>query len=59
MPGVPDFLKNGDVAKVRIKPIGNLVLEKQSVNPHMARFAIRDAGATVAAGICIELTEKK
>lgn len=55
----PDFIKNGDVAKVRIKPIGNLVLEKQGDNPHMARFAIRDAGATVAAGICIELTEKK
>jgi len=55
----PDFLKNGDVAKVRIKPIGNLVLETQAVNPHMARFAIRDAGATVAAGVCIELKAKK
>src|SRR3989338_2835103 len=55
----PDFLKNGDVAKVRIKPIGNLVLETQATNPHMARFAIRDAGATVAAGVCIELTAKK
>ncbi|MFA6022507.1 MAG: translation elongation factor EF-1 subunit alpha [Candidatus Pacearchaeota archaeon] len=55
----PDFLKNGDVAKVRIKPIGNLVLEKQGDNPHMARFAIRDAGATVAAGICIDLVPKK
>src|SRR3990167_7096668 len=55
----PDFIKNGDVAKVRIKPIGNLVLEKQADNPHMARFAIRDAGATVAAGVCIELTAKK
>lgn len=55
----PDFLKNGDVAKVKIKPMGNLVLEKQSDNPHMSRFAIRDAGATVAAGVCIELTEKK
>ena len=54
----PDFLKNGDVAIVRIKPIGNLVLEKQSVNPHMARFAIRDAGATVAAGVCIDLIPK-
>lgn len=54
----PDFLKNGDVAKVRIKPIGNLVLETQSANPHMARFAIRDAGATVAAGVCIELKAK-
>jgi len=55
----PDFLKNGDVARVKIKPMGNLVLEKQTVNPHMARFAIRDAGATVAAGVCIELVEKK
>jgi len=54
----PDFLKNGDVAKVRIKPIGNLVLETQATNPHMARFAIRDAGATVAAGICIEVKAK-
>ncbi len=59
IPGKPDFLKNGDVAKVRVKPIGNLVIEKQSVNPNMSRFAIRDAGATVAAGVCIELVEKK
>ena len=55
----PDFLKNGDAAIVRIKPMGNLVIEKQSINPHMARFAIRDAGATVAAGVCIDLVEKK
>ena len=55
----PDFLKNGDVAIVKIKPHGNLVLEKQAVNPHMARFAIRDAGATVAAGICIDSVVKK
>ena len=55
----PDFLKNGDVAKVRLKPVGNLVLETQATNPHMSRFAIRDAGATVAAGVCVELTAKK
>jgi elongation factor 1-alpha len=36
-----------------------MVIEKQSVNPHMARFAIRDAGQTVAAGICIDLVAKK
>jgi len=54
----PDFLKNGDVAKVKIKPMGNLVLETQADNPHMSRFAIRDAGATVAAGVCIELKAK-
>lgn len=59
LPGKPDFLKNGDAAKVKIKPQGALVLEKQSVNPHMARFAIRDAGQTVAAGMCIDLVAKK
>tara|TARA_Y100000310_G_scaffold340981_1_gene438612 strand:- start:753 stop:2033 length:1281 start_codon:yes stop_codon:yes gene_type:complete len=55
----PDFLKTGDVAKVKLKPIGNLVLETQAENPHMSRFAIRDAGKTVAAGMCIEVTPKK
>jgi elongation factor 1-alpha len=55
----PDFLKNGDVAKVRIKPQGNLCLETQKENPFMSRFAVRDAGATVAAGVCIEITKKK
>jgi len=55
----PDFLKNGDVAIVRIKPIGNLVLESADKNPHMARFAIRDAGVTVAAGVCKSLIPKK
>jgi elongation factor 1-alpha len=58
-PETPEFLKNGDVAIVKIRPIGNLVLEKSTVNPHMARFAIRDAGATVAAGVCIDIVEKK
>ena len=55
----PDFLKNGDVAIVKIKPIGNLVLETAKDNPYMSRFAIRDAGVTVAAGVCKELVEKK
>ena len=59
MPGKVDFLKNGDVAMVKIKPMGNLVLETSKTNPHMARFAIRDAGATVAAGVCTELVAKK
>ena len=39
--------------------MGNLVLETQAKNPKMAQFAIRDAGATVAAGVCIEITPKK
>ncbi len=55
----PEFLKNGDVAKVRIQPQGNLALETQSENPFMSRFAVRDAGQTVAAGMCTEITKKK
>jgi elongation factor 1-alpha len=55
----PDFLKNGDTAKVRIKPVGNLCLETQKENAFMSRFAVRDAGQTVAAGMCTEITKKK
>ena len=55
----PDFLKNGDTAKVKIRPQGNLCLEIQKDNPFMSRFAVRDAGATVAAGMCTEITEKR
>jgi elongation factor 1-alpha len=55
----PDFLKNGDTAKVRIKPVGHLCLETQKENAFMSRFAVRDAGQTVAAGMCTEITKKK
>lgn len=55
----PDFLKNGDVAKVRLKPQGHLCLETVKDNPYMGRFAVRDAGSTVAAGMCLEITKKK
>jgi len=55
----PDFLKNGDVAIVKLKPVKPLIIETQKENPHMARFAVRDMGQTVAAGVCIETFEKK
>jgi len=55
----PDFLKNGDVAKVRLKPQGHLCLETVKDNPFMGRFAVRDAGSTVAAGMCLEITKRK
>jgi elongation factor 1-alpha len=54
----PDFIKNGDAAIVKIVPVQPLVIETKGDNPHLANFAIRDSGSTVAAGMCIELTKK-
>ena len=55
----PDFIKNGDAAIVKIKPVQPMVIEKQGEIPQMSRFAIRDSGATVAAGMCIDLVKKE
>lgn len=54
----PDFIKNGDVAIVKLKPVQPLVIERQKDIPQIARFAVRDSGATVAAGMCIDLVKK-
>ncbi len=54
----PDFIKNGDAAIVKIKPTVALVIEKKNDIPPLSRFAIRDSGATVAAGMCIDLVKK-
>jgi elongation factor 1-alpha len=58
LPEKPEFLKNGDVAIVKLKPLKPVVIEPQSKNPHLSRFAVRDAGRTVAAGVCIEVKAK-
>lgn len=55
----PDFIKNGDAAIVKIRPVQPLVIEKQKEIPQMSRFAIRDSGSTVAAGMCIDLVKKE
>ncbi len=54
----PDFIKNGDAAIIRVKPVQPVVIEKQKDVPQMARFAIRDSGQTVAAGMCTEIVAK-
>ena len=54
----PDFVKNGDACICRVKPVQPLVIEKQKDIPQMSRFAVRDSGATVAAGMCIDLVKK-
>jgi elongation factor 1-alpha len=55
----PDTLKNGDAAVVQLIPTRPIVLEKFSEIPQMSKFAIRDAGATVAAGMCIDSIKKQ
>ncbi len=54
----PDFLKNGDAAIIKVEPIRPLCIEKQKDFPQLAKFAIRDMGRTVAAGMCIDVVPK-
>jgi len=54
----PDFIKNGDAAIVKIKPTKPVVVEKYGDFPPLGRFAIRDMGQTVAAGIVLDVVKK-
>jgi len=54
----PDFLKRGDAARVRLKPMQPVVIETKAEIPQMSSFAVRDSGSTVAAGMCIEIKKK-
>ncbi len=55
----PEYIKTGDAAVIKVKPTKPVVIEKQSDFPQLARFAIRDMGQTVAAGVCIDVVPKK
>ncbi len=54
----PDFLKTGDAAIVQVKPTRPMVIEKVKEIPQLGRFAIRDMGMTIAAGMCIDIKSK-
>jgi elongation factor 1-alpha len=54
----PDFIKTGDAAIVTLEPVQPMVIEKASEFPPLGRFAIRDMGQTVAAGMVIDVTPK-
>jgi elongation factor 1-alpha len=51
----PDFLKTGDIAIVKVRPTRPMVIEKAKEIPQLGRFAVRDMGQTVAAGMCIDI----
>jgi elongation factor 1-alpha len=54
----PSFLKTGDAAWVRMEPLHSIAIETYLDFPEIGRFAIRDMGTTVAAGVVKEITKK-
>ncbi len=55
----PSFIKTGDSAVVTFEPLQPIVLEKYSFIAPLGRFAIRDMGKTIAAGIVTDITPKE
>jgi len=55
----PTFLKSGDAAIVQVKPTKPMVIENVKELPQLGRFAIRDMGQTIAAGMCIAIQPKQ
>ncbi len=54
----PDFIKAGDAAIIKVKPTRPLVIETVKEFPQLGRFAVRDMGQTVAAGMVMEIKKK-
>ncbi len=54
----PAFLKTGDACLVRFGPTKPMAIEQMDTFPQLARFAIRDMGKTVAAGVCMKIDKK-
>jgi elongation factor 1-alpha len=54
----PKFLKTGDAAIVKIKPVRPLPIETFKDFPEIGRFALRDMGTTIGAGVVLSITEK-
>ncbi|MFZ0831282.1 MAG: translation elongation factor EF-1 subunit alpha [Thermoplasmata archaeon] len=55
----PTSLKTGDAALVKITPKRPLVLEKYKEFPQLGRFAVRDMGQTVAAGVVVDVKKRE
>lgn len=54
----PKSIKTGDSAIIIIKPLRALCIETFKEFPELGRFALRDMGTTIAAGVVREITEK-
>ncbi len=51
-------MKTGDAAIVKIRPVRPLAIETFKEFPEIGRFALRDMGTTIAAGIVKTITDK-
>ena len=54
----PSFLKTGDACLIRFAPTKPMAIEPMDKFPELSRFAIRDMGKTVAAGVCLKIEKK-
>jgi elongation factor 1-alpha len=54
----PAFIKAGDAAIIMVTPSKPMVIEPVKEIPQLGRFAIRDMGTTVAAGMCISVVPR-
>jgi elongation factor 1-alpha len=54
----PAFIKAGDAAIVMVTPSKPMVIERVKEIPQLGRFAIRDMGQTIAAGMCMDVTPR-
>ncbi len=55
----PSFIKQGEAAIVKFKPIKPMVIEKYSEFPQLGRFAMRDMGKTIGIGVVVDLKPAK
>jgi len=51
----PSYLRTGDAAIVRFEPLMPVAMEVYSDFPQLGRFALRDMGTTIAAGVVLEI----
>ncbi|MDE1833596.1 MAG: translation elongation factor EF-1 subunit alpha [Candidatus Micrarchaeota archaeon] len=55
----PETIKTGDVAIVKIKPTKPICIEKFADFPQLGRFAVRDMGETVGAGVILDIVPRQ
>ena len=53
----PAYLRTGEAAIVRLVPLQPIAVEVYKDFPQLGRFALRDMGTTIGAGIVIEVED--